>query len=247
MKVQPEKGASSHSLVPLFDRDEIRRALRALALPGEVTELRILSAQTKEFSRSTYQASGYFDNPESLLKALAGLHSAMGVYVTLQPCNPALLARAHNRLRSANEMGQKASATSDGQITQMRWLLIDLDPERPAGISSTNEEHQAALDLAQHIKDNLQKRGWPDPLVADSGNGAHLLYQVDLPVSEGAKETGNCLAPPSHVPSSVCSDQPRCRATGIIRGNCHASASFDTHILFFWALFYYLFPRLPIS
>jgi hypothetical protein len=29
--------------------------------------------------------------------------------------------------------------------------------------------------------DDLRAAGWPDPVVPDSGNGAHLLYGVDLP------------------------------------------------------------------
>ena len=27
----------------------------------------------------------------------------------------------------------------------------------------------------------LREHGWPEPVAADSGNGAHLLYAVDLP------------------------------------------------------------------
>ena len=57
---------------------------------------------------------------------------------------------------------------------------------RPAGISSTNEEHQAALDFASTIRDHLAAIGWPEPILADSGNGAHLLYRIDLPAEDGA-------------------------------------------------------------
>jgi hypothetical protein len=63
--------------------------------------------------------------------------------------------------------------------------LIDLDPVRASGIPSTDAEHQAALDKAQKIKEWLNSRGWPPPMVADSGNGAHLLYLVDLPCDDG--------------------------------------------------------------
>src|SRR5207302_1152950 len=101
-----------------------------------------------ESARFAYQASGYFQSAEAVVKALAGVRSAKGIYFTLQPCNPVLRARAQNRLRSAEEMRQNP-ATSDQHITHLRWLLIDLDPERPAGISSNHEEHQAALQRAQ--------------------------------------------------------------------------------------------------
>jgi P4 family phage/plasmid primase-like protien len=181
--------ASSPLPITRLDISEVRRALQVLTLPGQVAELRVLQATTRDSSRFPYQASGYFNDHEALIKALKSLRSAKGVYLTLQPCKPDLLARAHNRLRSSDEM-RKASATSDQYVTRLRWLLVDLDPERPADISTTEEEHEAALELARSIKDALQALGWPDPVEADSGNGAHLLYQVDLPVREGAKETG---------------------------------------------------------
>src|SRR5690242_16192719 len=96
----PDKG---HSPSPaLWDANEIRRALQTLTLPGQVIELRILNAKVNDAYRSSYQASGYFNDPEALVKALRPLKGARGVYITLQPCDPALLARAHNRLRTAD-------------------------------------------------------------------------------------------------------------------------------------------------
>ncbi len=35
----------------------------------------------------------------------------------------------------------------------------------------------------------LRGRAWPEPMLCDSGNGWHLLYRVDLPNDEQAKET----------------------------------------------------------
>ncbi len=31
------------------------------------------------------------------------------------------------------------------------------------------------------IREALAAEGWPDPLLADSGNGGHLLYRINLP------------------------------------------------------------------
>jgi len=60
-------------------------------------------------------------------------------------------------------------------------LLIDVDPCRPSGISSTNAEHLAALTRARDIREWLASQGWPEIALADSGNGAHLLAHIDLP------------------------------------------------------------------
>src|SRR5262249_36877605 len=83
----------------------------------------------------------------------------------------------------------------DEHISCRRWFLIDCDVVRPAGISSTNEEHAKGICRATEIRDLLRLQGWPDPILADSGNGGHLLYHLDLPNT--AKETEllkTCLA-----------------------------------------------------
>ncbi len=66
---------------------------------------------------------------------------------------------------------------------------------RPSGVSSTDAEHDLALATADRIVAWLSEQGFPAPVRADSGNGAHLLYRVDLPNDEVA--TGlvkGCLA-----------------------------------------------------
>ena len=65
-------------------------------------------------------------------------------------------------------------------MIRRRWLLIDCDPVRPSGISSSDQEHGRAIATACGIWDDLRSIGWPDPVVCDSGNGAHLLYRLDL-------------------------------------------------------------------
>jgi len=57
--------------------------------------------------------------------------------------------------------------------------LIDLDPKRPSGISSTASEHGQAITTACGIWDDLRGQ-FGDPVIADSGNGAHLLYSTNL-------------------------------------------------------------------
>jgi hypothetical protein len=126
--------------------------------------------------------SGYFDyeHIDTAAKEVAKLCSYGGVYVTINPVNPDLLARACNRMKYAG----KTPATSDGDILRRRWLLIDCDAVRPAGISSTNEEHGAALEKAREIRDYLTSLGWPEPIMLDSGNGAQMTYRIDLPSDE---------------------------------------------------------------
>jgi hypothetical protein len=127
--------------------------------------------------------SGYFNDRQKLAQAIAQRNgSGPGVYLTINPVKPALLARAENRLKI-----RVRATTSDADIERRTWLLIDCDPARPSDISSSDAEHEAALERARDIRMILREEGWPEPVLADSGNGAHLLYRIDLPNDESVK------------------------------------------------------------
>jgi hypothetical protein len=154
------------------DRSNIEAAIKILFEPGQVVELRAPKAGKDG------TISGYFNDHARLARGLEELSGEVGaVYYTLNPVNPALLARANNRSR-----GRASELTNDApdNIVKRAWLLVDCDPVRPAGVSSTDEEKRAAKRLASEAKNYLKSRGWADPVAADSGNGYHLLYRVDL-------------------------------------------------------------------
>ena len=170
--------ACSERLVTQADRTAVLSALRLIFEPGQVTELRALEVSTERYRRH-HTVSGYFDDFDALAKAAASIAPyAKAVYVVPNVVNPALLARAQNRAR---DVGDRDPTTSDNDILARRWLLIDADPARPAGIGSTETEHEAALAKAREIRAALVAAGWPEPILADSGNGAHLMWRVDLP------------------------------------------------------------------
>ncbi len=146
-----------------------KAALDLLLELGAVTELRALGT-----ARRT--VSGYFTNPDEMARAATAISGkAEGVYFTLNPVNPALLARADNRVKPYAK-----HTTNDADILRRRWLPLDFDPKRPAGVSSTDEEHRLALERAIKCREWLSHMGWPDPIMADSGNGGHLLYRIEL-------------------------------------------------------------------
>jgi hypothetical protein len=118
--------------------------------------------------------AGWFRDHDKAV-ALAAQVQAAGIYITLNPCEEALLARANERLVAG------VGRTKDSETQCIRNFLIDIDPDRPEGISSTEIEHGAALDMAQEVQMDLSTAGWPDPLASDSGNGAGLIYAIDLP------------------------------------------------------------------
>ena len=165
---------------PLYERSAIVEALGLILAAGQVTELRALDATTAK-DRWPCTLSGYFDDPEKLAEAVAAITSAKGIYIIPNPVDPALLARAENRIRKA----PKGESTQDTHIVARLWLLIDADAQRPSGISATAAEHEAAVERVREIYRYLKGQGWPDPIAADSGNGAHLMYRIELPTDDG--------------------------------------------------------------
>jgi AAA domain len=173
---------------PVFDVAEVSRALALLHPAGHTFELRVPDARFvcyngRPDSRMN-TAFGFFDSAEAAVAVLPALEAAEwpAIYVSLNPVTPSLIARASNQIKPAS---RKSASTSDHDVERRTALLIDLDPVRPAGISSTDEEHAAALARATEIRGRLCELGWPEPIVADSGNGAHLVYRLDLPADDG--------------------------------------------------------------
>lgn len=150
----------------------VLQAARLLFRPGDVVEVRVPKAARQR------TISGYFDDFEQMAAAVEQLEFARypGIYWTLNPLNPALLSRAENKVKPF-----AAATASDRDVLRRCLLGVDLDPKRPAEISSTDAEHEAALTLAERMQSELLLDGWPEALLADSGNGAHLVYLVDLP------------------------------------------------------------------
>jgi hypothetical protein len=148
---------------------------------GQAIELRVIH---KDGSIT----AGFFDHDHLDLMADHGLRLSQsagvkGAYFTLNPLRPEVLGRAGlaNQLRKARK-GEIASAAD---VAARRWLFVDVDPVRPGNCSATDAEKAAALATALRARDFLAGQGWPAPLLADSGNGYHLLYRVDLPADDG--------------------------------------------------------------
>lgn len=151
---------------------------------NQVIELRGLHVPTSR----TGIASGYYDDHQKLAADAAKLdrEKAGGVYVTLNEIDPALLARAANRLKYHIKTGE---TTTDGNVIRRLWLPIDVDPVRPAGISSTDEQVQ----IAEVVRDQCETKmkewlGMEPTIVGFSGNGHHLLYRLDEPISKELDE-----------------------------------------------------------
>ncbi len=169
----------------LFDRDVFEIFVR----PGETVEVRIPKVYGKSvawgggFAKGT--VSGYFDNHTAFCEAVkqADKYPHGGIYFTLQVIDPRLIGRAFNRLKPSD------LTTSDNNVIAYRWLPIDIDPVRPAGVSASDNELEQSLALRDEVAERIiRKFNFPEPIRAMSGNGGHLLFRLDdVPVADQSK------------------------------------------------------------
>jgi hypothetical protein len=142
--------------------------LQVVLEPGTAVELRAIKVNGYGTVSRVYST----DELDDFARYALDLSSrCKGVYFTLNPLGLPVLSEG----RSAN--------ASD--VLRRRWLLIDADPLRPGTVSSTDAEKVDAWLVIERVRADLRTRGWPEPIVCDSGNGYHLLYRIDLPTDDG--------------------------------------------------------------
>ena len=165
-----------------IDIERIREALEILKPNKQLFEVRVLKGKTT--------ISGYFTDVETLARAFnkIGLNGA-NVFYTLNTIDPSCYSREQH-----DKFVQSKTTTSDADIVAYQWMLIDLDPVRKSGISSTRAELMAAYERGNQIVDYLRERDFSAPVMACSGNGIHLLYAVSLANNDDNKRLiENCL------------------------------------------------------
>jgi hypothetical protein len=114
--------------------------------------------------------SGLFDDADDLLAAAGKLHQVGNLFISLNRPSPR---------KAWGVMGGTPLGNADFQwITRM---FMDFDPIRPKDTASTDAELEAAKQTALDARKVFKALNWPDPLLAISGNGAHLLYRTHLP------------------------------------------------------------------
>ena len=175
-----------------LDNNNITKAIQLLHPNGELFEIRLINGG--------YNASGYFTSADTAIKALQDFHPewnartktarAANIFITLNPINMSCYSRQQHDCFMENVQ----PTTKDNEITDLHWLLIDLDPKRLSGVSSSEEELKLAKTKARTIHNFLLDRGFKEPIRAMSGNGIHLVYRFDVPnTSENVAVFENAL------------------------------------------------------
>ena len=176
----------------VLDNKNISKAIHLLHPNEELFEIRLINGN--------YNASGYFTNADTAIKALQDFRpnwnsrtptaKAANIFITLNPIDMSCYARQQHDCFMENVQ----PTTKDNEITNLHWLLIDLDPKRMSGVSSSDKELQLAKDKAKVIHGFMSERGFKEPIRAMSGNGIHLVYRFDVPnISKNVSVFENAL------------------------------------------------------
>lgn len=163
------------------DRNEILRACQVLFTSGQVVELRALDAVTREWRRP-HTASGYFNDWEKLAAAAVTIQ-ARGIYVTLNPVNPALLARANNRVR---DMQAGDASTSDNEPHQAA------QPDKGDDFAAL----RAVFDLYGCFRPAPPDPPWADPRPDLAGDHARWELALELAYRRDASDPEGGLRHP---------------------------------------------------
>lgn len=148
--------AEGSGLPAAVDLEEARRFLSVMVDPEHRVMLQVLPG-----ALHVNLAGDDLDGQCEWIRTSAG---GKGMYYTI---NPAMHVQ---------------ECVKNPHIVRRRWFFIDCDsirPDRPR-TNATEEEREAAYEVAWCIRDDLCDGGWPLPVMVDSGNGYHLYWRIDL-------------------------------------------------------------------
>lgn len=163
----------------MLNENEIRKTIALMKPDNQLFEIRVIYGNKQMYS-------GYFRNADDLMRGFDELRNFAdcNIYITLNSLNEACYDRAQKKMFSKNAK----TTTSDNDVVGYDWLMIDMDPVRPSGTSSTDTQIQKAKDKGNQIFKFMRNLGFNKPLLGFSGNGVHLLYRVKMKNSPDNKQ-----------------------------------------------------------
>lgn len=165
----------------MIDKSEIYKWWHIFKRDSELVEIRFLG--------NNKTASGYYKNIDNLVRDVERMDAEdkFQIYFTLNCIEES----CYGREQCENVIWKPKNTTNDNDIKGRYWILIDLDPKRPAGTSSSNDEYEKAHIKAVEVYRYLMDMGFYEPVVCSSGNGWHLLLPCKIGISTETNEVVN--------------------------------------------------------
>ena len=165
----------------MIDKSEIYKWWHIFKRDNELVEIRFLG--------NNKTASGYYKNIENLVRDVERMDAEdkFQIYFTLNCIEDS----CYGREQCEKVIWKPKNTTTDNDIKGRYWILIDLDPKRPSGTSSSNEEYEKAHIKAVDVYRYLMDMGFYEPVVCSSGNGWHLLLPCKIGISTETNDVVN--------------------------------------------------------
>ena len=165
----------------MIDRSEIYKWWHVFKRDNELVEIRFLG--------NNKTASGYYKNIENLVRDVERMDAEdkFQIYFTLNCIEDS----CYGREQCEKVIWKPKNTTTDNDIKGRYWIMIDLDPKRPAGTSSSNDEYEKAHMKAIEVYRYLMDMGFYEPVVCSSGNGWHLLLPCKIGISTETNDVVN--------------------------------------------------------
>ena len=118
---------------------EIRHTFELLKKENELIEVRVIKGKCT--------SSGYFKNIDNLLKEVKRCEAVSNVYFVLNTIDEA----CYSREQCERLVENVKNSTSDNDIINRDWLLIDVDPKRAIGVSASNDEKERSKETINRV------------------------------------------------------------------------------------------------
>lgn len=132
-----------------------------------IVEIRVLDERGKWLS-------GYFKDVETMLREIRRFPNC-GIFATINEVEDACFYRPQ-----CETIIHAKTTTSGENITKRICLFLDFDPKRPSDTNATDAEKAVAMARMKTVYRFLRDEGFSDPVVADSSNGYHCMYHIDI-------------------------------------------------------------------
>lgn len=166
-----------------IDEQQIRLWWQVFKKGNKLVEIRLLG-------NSTY--SGYFKDVDTLINALRPIldhnneryYGVLQAYFTLNDIDDNLYGREqHDKF-----VKKPKATTTDCNVIRRRFVMLDFDACRVAGVSASDLEFEKAHLKAVDVYRYLIKQGFKEPIITTSGNGYHCYVPCDMPNDDAHNE-----------------------------------------------------------
>lgn len=151
----------------ILNQNEIKKTLSTLNKHG-VEKINIRSIGKEQIKNDIFLTSEI----DEIINYIEGLDNNLNVYTTFNYFDTA-----------------EKNTVANKDIKSIKFILLDIDPERHPGTVSTNEQKEQAKKVFYNCLKFLEENGVKYHYTFDSGNGYHALIPVSIDANKVNQDT----------------------------------------------------------